>query len=110
MALDSDGLLLIQPQTAVQVPGKLFEYLRLGRPILAYVVRDSPAMRILQQAGVPFECIFPENTTDEIEQRLMSFIAMLDGRPASYNQWFADTFDASRQVGTLDVLIRSLTG
>ena len=40
MTLDSDGLLLIQPQTAVQVPAKLFEYLRMGRPILAYVVRD----------------------------------------------------------------------
>jgi glycosyltransferase involved in cell wall biosynthesis len=110
MALESDGLLLIQPQTNVQVPAKLFEYLRLGRPIFAYVVRDSPAEHILQQAGVPFECIFPDNTTDEIEQRLLSFIAMLDGRPVSYSRWFADTFDASRQVETLDSLIRSLAG
>ena len=43
MALESDGLLLIQPHTAIQVPAKLFDYLRMGRPILAYVVRDSPS-------------------------------------------------------------------
>jgi glycosyltransferase involved in cell wall biosynthesis len=110
MALDSDGLLLIQPQSAVQVPGKLFEYLRMGRPILAFVVRDSPAERILQRAGVPFECVYPEHAPEEMEQRLLSFIAMLDCRPVSYSRWFADTFDASRQVGTLDSLIRSLTG
>jgi glycosyltransferase involved in cell wall biosynthesis len=110
MALDSDGLLLIQPHSAVQVPGKLFEYLRMGRPILAYVVRDSPAEQILQRAGVPFVCIYPEHAPEEMEQRLLSFIAMLDGQPVSYSRWFADTFDASRQVGTLDSLIRSLAG
>ncbi len=110
MALESDGLLLIQPQTAVQVPAKLFEYLRLGRPILAYVMRDSPAMHILQQAGVSFECIFPGDTPERIEKQLLNFIAMLDGQPVIYNQWFVDNFDASRQVETLDAMIRVLTG
>lgn len=110
MALDSDGLLLIQPQSAIQVPGKLFEYLRLGRPILAYVVRDSPTEQILQRAGVPFISAYPEDTTKDTEQKLLSFIAMLNGQPFSYSQWYADTFDASRQVRTLDDLIRSLMG
>jgi O-antigen/teichoic acid export membrane protein len=108
MALDSDGLLLLQPQTDIQVPAKLFEYLRVGRPILAYVVPDSPSERILRKAGVPFVCIYPGQAPNEIEQRLLSFIAMLDGRPTSYSPWFAETFDASRQVKTLDDLIRSL--
>jgi hypothetical protein len=107
-ALSSDGLLLIQPQTAVQVPAKLFEYLRMGRPILAYVMRDSPSAWILQQAGVPFECMFPEDNPEQVEQHLLRFIAMLDGPPVSPNQWFADNFDASRQVATLDALIHSL--
>jgi glycosyltransferase involved in cell wall biosynthesis/O-antigen/teichoic acid export membrane protein len=108
MALESDGLLLIQPQTAVQVPAKLFEYLRTGRPILAYVLRDSPAERILQRAGVPFVCIYPEHGPEEMERLLLSFIATLDGRPVSPNQWFMDNFDASRHVEVLDVLIREL--
>lgn len=109
IALDSDGLLLIQPHTAVQVPGKLFEYLRMGRPILAYVVRDSPVERILRQAGVPFVSIYPEHSSDEMDRLLLDYIAKLNGQPASHNQWFEDTFEASRQAGTLDVLIRSLT-
>lgn len=110
MALDSDGLLLIQPHTAVQVPGKLFEYLRMGRPILAYVIRNSPVERILEQAGVPFECVYPEHPPEEMDRRVLRFIAKLDGRPAGPGQWFEDTFEASRQAGTVDKLIRSLGG
>ena len=109
MALDSDGLLLIQPHTAIQVPAKLFEYLRLGRPILAYVLRDSPAEHILQRAGVPFECIYPEMVAEQMNQRLLSFIAMLDGRLISPNHWFYETFEASHQVKRLNALICSLT-
>jgi O-antigen/teichoic acid export membrane protein len=109
IALDSDGLLLIQPQSDVQVPGKLFEYLRLGRPILAYVIRNSPSERILRQAGVPFECIFPDHALEEVEQRILRFLAMLDGQLTTYSPWFAETFDASRQVKVLDALIRSLS-
>jgi hypothetical protein len=108
LALESDGLLLIQPQTSVQVPAKLFEYLRTGRPILAYVMRDSPSEWILQGAGVPFECIYPDHSPEEMERRLLSFVAMLDGHPVSPNQWFLETFDASRQVEVLDGLIRDL--
>ncbi len=105
IALNSDGLLLIQPQTGVQVPAKLFEYLRLGRPILAYVVRNSPSERILRQAGVPFECIYPGQTPEEIEMQLLSFFELMDGREIHCNQWFTETFDASRQVNTLAQLI-----
>jgi hypothetical protein len=110
IALNSDGLLLIQPQSNIQVPAKLFEYLRLGRPILAYVIRNSPSERILRQAGVPFECIYPGQTPDEIEMRILRFILLLDGREISCNQWFTETFDASRQVNTLDQLIRPSAG
>ena len=46
----SDALLLIQPQTALQVPGKLFDYLQIGRPILAFIPHNSPVERILQRA------------------------------------------------------------
>jgi hypothetical protein len=108
IALDSDGLLLIQPQSELQVPGKIFEYLRLGRPILAYVVQNSPTERILCQAGIPFECIFTDHAPDEVERRILRFLAMLNGQLATYSPWFAETFDASRQVKILDALIRSL--
>ena len=108
IALESDGLLLIQPHTAVQVPGKLFEYLRMGRPIFAYVVRDSPVERILARAGVPYECVYPEHSTEEMALKLLSFLQNLTGVPASPSAWFEETFEASRQIETLDVLARSL--
>ncbi len=110
MALNSDGLLLIQPHTAVQVPGKLFEYLRMGRPILAYVIPESPVERILAQAGVPYECIYPGQAEAEIDARVGRFIARLDGRVCQAGAWFEETFEASRQAAALDRLIRSLHG
>ena len=64
----------------------------MGRPILAYVVRDSPVERILGKAGVPFECIYPEHPPEEMDRRLLSFIARLGGRPVGPAQWFEDTF------------------
>lgn len=108
LAGNSDGLLLIQPHTAVQVPGKLFEYLRLGRPILAYVVRNSPVEHILQQAGVPYEAFYPESTPQEIEDSLVAFWKRLSPQPSLPNSWFESTFEASRQAGMLDRIIQSL--
>jgi len=110
IALDSDGLLLIQPHTAIQVPGKLFEYLRMGRPILAFVVRGSPVERILARAGVPYECIYRENTPEEIERHLLSFLGKLNGQPVAPSAWFRQSFEASRQTEVLDGLIRALEG
>jgi hypothetical protein len=108
VALDSDGLMLIQPHTAVQVPGKLFEYLRMGRPILAYVVRDSPVEHILQQAGVPFACVYPESSPQEFEERLLSFWERMSPQPHPPNAWFYNTFEASRQADALDRIIQSI--
>jgi hypothetical protein len=108
LALDSDGLLLIQPQTAVQVPGKLFEYLRLGRPILGYLARNSPAEYILERAGVPYRCFYPESSQEEIQARLIEFWDLLNTRPFPANEWFENTFEATSQAEMLDQAIRSI--
>lgn len=108
LALNADGLLLLQPHTALQVPGKLFEYLRMGRPILAYVVAGSPVERILSQAGVPYECIYSGQAEAEIDAGVLRFIGKLDGRVCAAGAWFEETFEASRQAAALDRLIRSL--
>ena len=46
LAQTSHSLLIVQPHSAIQVPGKLFEYLQIGRPILAFVPR-----RVLYRTG-----------------------------------------------------------
>jgi glycosyltransferase involved in cell wall biosynthesis len=105
IALDSDGLVLIQPQTFVQVPGKLFEYLRLGRPILAYILRDSPIEKILSQADVPYVCAYPENTASEMEAAILRFRDRMGREPASPGLWFEERFAAPAQAQILDRLI-----
>jgi len=39
----SDALLVVQPGTDVQVPGKIYEYLYLGKPVLALAHEGATA-------------------------------------------------------------------
>jgi glycosyltransferase involved in cell wall biosynthesis len=109
IAQDSDGLLLVQPQSAVQVPGKLFEYLRLGRPVLAFILPGTPIERILSQSGVPYRCVYADSSPQEMDSAVMSFIG-LQSDACQANSWFREQFDAQRQTEALDVLIRSIHG
>lgn len=48
----ADGLLLFQgSRFNRQIPAKVYEYLRIGRPILALVDRDGDTAEVLHQAG-----------------------------------------------------------
>jgi glycosyltransferase involved in cell wall biosynthesis len=46
---EADVLLVVQPDTATQVPGKLYEYLYVGKPILAMATEGATA-RIVREA------------------------------------------------------------
>ncbi|MCJ8321272.1 MAG: glycosyltransferase [Colwellia sp.] len=47
--MEADGLLLIQgPLFNNQIPGKVFEYIRSGRPILAYTSQNGATGQLLQ--------------------------------------------------------------
>ncbi len=103
----SDALLLLQPQSTVQVPGKLFEYLPTGHPILAYVPKDSPVERILAQSGILYRCVHPEDSRAEFDNAIADFfeLPLEPGRPSA---WFEENFRAEKQAGELDRLIRQL--
>jgi hypothetical protein len=107
MAQESDGLLLIQPHTAVLVPGKLFEYLRLRRPILAFILPDTPIERILKQSGATYRCVYAGNSCHEIDNAVESFFNRKD-EGSETNTWFEENFDAKKQTQVLDALIRSI--
>jgi hypothetical protein len=49
-ALGSDFLFIVMPPYARWIPGKLFEYLRLGKPILGLVPEDGDPGRIIKKA------------------------------------------------------------
>lgn len=106
IAQTSHSLLIVQPHSAVQVPGKLFEYLQIGRPVLAYVPRDSAIERLLQPSGVPFRCIYPDDGPSAIDQKLMDFLA-LDSTPVPPSTWFEETFNAESQTAALARIIEN---
>jgi hypothetical protein len=100
---ETDYLLLLdvnELQTALQVPGKLFEYVRIGRPILAFTTRDSPVDRILRQAGAPHVCVYPEDAPGEVDRKVLSLLSMAT-KPVTPNAWFQHQFDAMEQARSL---------
>lgn len=103
----SDRLLLIQPQSDLQVPGKLFEYLQIGRPILAFIKPDSPIERVLAGSGVPYRCIYPGSRAPAIDDTIAEFLA-LPATAVAANQWFEENFNAEAQARTLGAIIERL--
>ncbi len=104
----SDGLLLVQPQSAIQVPSKLFDYIQMGRPVLAYVPPDSPIERVLRQSGIPYRCAFVTSSQPEFDRAVESYFSLETGySPAG--AWFYENFDARKQSRTLADLAGSLS-
>lgn len=101
----SDGLLLLQPQSSTQVPGKLFEYLQIGRPILAFVPPDSPSERLVKRSDVAYRCVHPGSAPNEIDGAVAGFFE-LPSVPVAPGAWFEEQFNAESQTRVLDSLIR----
>jgi hypothetical protein len=107
MAASSGAMLLIQPWSTVQVPGKLFEYIQIGRPVLAYVPRDSPSERILQQSGIPYRCVYADSPPEVMDERIAEFFEMPWGDTVP-SPWFEEQFNAERQTTALRKLLESM--
>jgi hypothetical protein len=107
IAQTSDGLLIIQPQSAVQVPGKLFEYLQIGRPILAFIPPDSAIERLLARCGVPYRCAYVGSSLEAMDAAVAGFFD-LPSTAVTANQWFENEFNATNQTDTLAAIIRGL--
>lgn len=109
IARSSDGLLLLQPQSSTQVPGKLFEYLQIGRPVLALVPPGSPSERLLERSGVRYRCVDPQSSLEAIDSAVARFFE-LPQEPEAPNAWFEEQFNVGSQTLALHHLILSLHG
>jgi glycosyltransferase involved in cell wall biosynthesis len=109
---EADYLLLLDVKTRttpLQVPSKVFEYIRIGRPILAVTMRDSPTARILARSGACFEALYWQDPAEENERKLDRFLQ----RPAGGGQpseWFVRTFDGARRTEALASILDGLCG
>ena len=100
---ESDYLLLLDLNdhgARLQVPAKLFEYIRIGRPILAFTSPESPAEYILKRSGVPFVCIYRCMRSGDKDGRLLSFLELPSG-PAAPSEWFTRKFNVVSQTQAL---------
>ena len=91
-----------------QVPAKLFEYVRVGRPILACTMKGSPVDRLLEESGIPNVRIYFDLSEEEIDARLADFLA-LPTDPVPMAPGFARKFDGTHQTGALARILDELT-
>jgi hypothetical protein len=107
----SDMLVLIDfmEPARLQVPAKVFFYLRTGRPILAYTLPGSSAEQILNQSGIPSVCLHPSDSEEQIDAGVLRALAIPKGAYAA-NEWFFENFDAARQSKTLSRWISEVSG
>jgi len=103
----SDYLLVIDFTTGapgLQVPSKLYTYLRIGRPVLALTTPESPVSRILRNSGVRHACVFPDAPADRIDAEVLDFLR-LPTDPVQPSSWFRENFDCTAQARTLAAII-----
>lgn len=97
---EADSHLLIDVKEGQQVPSKIFEYIRVGRPILALTSAGSPADRILQKSGVPYLTL-PDGTAAEVvDEQFLEFLR-LPSEACAASEWFNRQFDAAERVRAL---------
>jgi glycosyltransferase involved in cell wall biosynthesis len=108
---ESDYLLLLdvtRGQAGLQVPAKLFEYVQIGRPVVACTTRGSPVDRILERSGVAYTGLYPDAPAEETDQRLLACLRA-PGAARAPSEWFEASFDARRQAECLSALAERLT-
>jgi len=107
IAQTSDGLLLIQPHTAIQVPAKLFEYVQIGRPILAHVPPGSDTEMVLAKSGVRYVSAYSGSSPEEMDRALINYFE-LPSDPLPLAASFVEQFAAPRQAESLARMLESV--
>jgi hypothetical protein len=105
---EADYLLILEaPDNTTTVPGKLFEYIPVGRPIMALTAENSPVDRILSRSGLEYACLYPGDTESTIDRKVLQFLGSASD-PLTPSEWFRNEFDSSQQVLHLAALLNRL--
>ena len=99
----SDYLLLLDINlkgVGYTVPAKIFDYVRSGRPILAYTPAESPVEEILRQSGVRHCCVHPADSPEQEDVKVAAFLAV-PSTATEPNDWFRSRFDGRQQAGAM---------
>lgn len=107
----SDYLLLLDiadlSQNGYAVPAKLHDYARTGRPILAVTPQESPVDRILEKSGLRYSCIYPGDTEETVDAKLLKFFSY-PSDPASLSTWYTESFDGGKLAASVSRILDTL--
>lgn len=107
---EADWLLLLDLNhlgATLQVPAKVFDYVRVERPILAFTSEGSPTQRLLEQSGLRQCCIDPRTPPPEIDRNVADFLTSTEGA-GELSAEFQTKFEARNQVAQLANLIHEV--
>lgn len=107
IAVTSDYLLLLDlndREAGFQVPAKLFEYIRIGRPILVFTSKASTVHFIMEKSGIPHRFIFGSMSGAEIDREVLSFL-QLPTDASEPSEWFRSQFNCIPQTAELARLL-----
>jgi hypothetical protein len=108
----ADFLLLLdvnEKNASFQVPSKLLDYIRTGKPILAYTATNSPSQRILAQSGIPYLAIDPARPSMDDDRKVLEFLRQ-PGQVHPASEWFEQEFSAETQACKVAALLDGLLG
>ncbi len=101
---EADALVVFQGHSGVQVPGKVYEYICVGRPVLGLLLRPSPVEPILQQCGIAHVCVYTDDPPEVVDRKLLEFLR-LPNTPTPINEWFQANFNSKFQTENLASII-----
>jgi len=106
----ADYLLLLDlnaKDAAFQLPSKLLDYVRYGKPVLAYTPRNSPVERILAEGGPAFVAIDPRESNESEDVNVAEFLS-LPIEPRAVSPQFEERFSAQTQARVVADLLEEL--
>ena len=107
---EADYLLVLDlndSNASFQVPSKLVEYIRFGKPILAYTASGSPVERILEQSGIAYVAVDPAKPESVRDKKVLEFLGFSTATRVP-SHWFEETFSAQTEAATVADLLDSL--
>ena len=100
---DSDYLLLLdyyKEGGSLQLPAKIFDYLPVGRPILAITTPGSPMHRVLELSGLPHVALFPSDSAGAAMDKIQRLLTIPAG-PYPLSAEYRRQFDGREQTAAL---------
>ena len=91
----------------ILIPAKTYDYIRIGKPILAFTAPQTPLERLLKSSDIRHICIYDGDTQDAREKKLIEF-SQLPPDPVQPSKSFLRSYSAPEQTRQLAAIFDRL--